>query len=112
MREGAPAVAVAERPDPGDVRAELVVDRDVAARVDRDAGRVEPQVVGVRAAPDGEQQVRPVDRRRALLAVDADATPVGRLLESDALGAGAHGDALALEDLADRRPRRPRPRAR
>ena len=36
--EGAAAVDVAERPDAGDVGAQLVVDGDVAARVGRDAG--------------------------------------------------------------------------
>ncbi len=48
--EGAAAVAVAERPDARHVGAQLVVDGDVAARVGRDAGLVEPEIVGVRAA--------------------------------------------------------------
>ena len=70
--ECAAAVAVAHRPDAGDVRREAVVDRDVAARVGRDAGRVEAEVVGVRAAADGEQHMDADHLGRAGLAVDAD----------------------------------------
>ena len=43
---------------PGTLVRERVVDRDVAARVGRDAGAVEPEVVGVRPPADREQDVR------------------------------------------------------
>ena len=55
--EGAFAVAVAERPHPRHVRAQLIVDDYVASLVPRDPGRVEPEIVGVRATADREQQV-------------------------------------------------------
>ena len=59
----APApVAVAHRPDVRDVGAQLVVDHDVAAPVDLDAGGLQPQVVGVGLAPHGDQQVAALDR--------------------------------------------------
>ena len=59
VREGAAAIAVAERPDAGGAgAAQLVVDGDEAARVGGDAGRVEAEVGGVGLAADGEQQVR------------------------------------------------------
>ena len=45
MREGAPTVAVAERPDVGNAGPQSIVDLDVAMRVDLDARRVEPEVV-------------------------------------------------------------------
>ena len=71
VRERAAAVAVAQRPDAGHVGREPVVDHDVAARVGRDAGAVEPEVVGVRPAADGEQHVRADDLGRPVVAVDA-----------------------------------------
>ena len=102
VREGAAAVAVAERPDAGHVGRELVVDRDVAARVHRDAGRLEPEVVRVRAAADREQHVRAHDGRLALLAVDAHGHALLVRRQADALGARAHRDALGQQDAPDR----------
>jgi hypothetical protein len=58
VREGAAAVTVAERPDAGDVRREVVADRDVPTHVRLDARRLKREVVGVRAAPHGEQDLR------------------------------------------------------
>ena len=100
--EGAVAVAVAEGPDAGDVGAELVVDGDVAALVDGDAGFVEAEIVGVGAAAHGEQDVgagelgrrRPCSRRRRW----------GRrraLSRVDALGVEADVDALFFEKVLD-----------
>ena len=61
VRERALPVAIAERPDPRHARSQLVVHDDVAAVVSRDAGLVEPEVVGVGTAADREQHVRPAD---------------------------------------------------
>ena len=80
----------------------LIVDLDVAARVDLDPGLVEAEVVGVRPAPDREQHVRADHLAIARLAVDADADVAAARLERDALGRQAHRDAFGLEDLADR----------
>ena len=55
--EGAFAVAVTERPHPRHVRAQLIVDDDVASLVPGDPGFVEPEIVGVRPTADREQQV-------------------------------------------------------
>ena len=57
MGEGAFAVAIAQRPDAGDVGAQLVVDFDVAVAVGCDAGVFETEIGGVGAAADGEEQV-------------------------------------------------------
>ena len=70
MRERAASVAVAEREDARHIGAQLIVDRDVAARVGRNAGLVEAEIVGVRPPPDREQQMRADDLRRAFGAVD------------------------------------------
>ena len=61
MREGAATVDVAQRPDTRNVGAKLVVNLDKAARIHRDAGFIEPQVVGVGHASDRQQQVRADD---------------------------------------------------
>ena len=102
MGEGAAAVAVAERPDAGNAGPQLVVDGDVAARVDVDAGRLEPEVVGVRPAADGKQHVRADDFGVARRAIDADRDLGAARGEADAFGIEADGDSLGFEDLADR----------
>ena len=61
MGESALAVAVAERPDAGHARAQLVVDRDIAARVGFDAGSVEAEIVRIGAPTDGQQNMRADD---------------------------------------------------
>src|SRR5687767_5970930 len=100
--ERALAVAVAERPDPRNARAELVVDDDVASLVDGDACLVEAEIIGVRTAADGEQHVRTLHVRRAIGAVDAGGDLAAALGEADALRVQADLDALVLDDLADR----------
>ena len=98
VREGAAAVAVAERPDAGHVGGQAVVDRDVAALVGDHAGLVQPEVVGVRPAADRQQHVGSDDFRRAVCAVDADRHAVVMRREADALRICADRDAFALED--------------
>ena len=56
--EGAAAVAIAKRPNVRDAGLQGFVDNNIAMRVDLDARSFEPEVVGVRAAPDGEQNMR------------------------------------------------------
>ena len=63
VRERAAAVGVAERPDAGNAGAQLVVDDDVAARIEGDAGPVEAEVVGVGLAADRGKQMAAFDRR-------------------------------------------------
>src|SRR5262249_47747757 len=99
MGEGAAAGAVAHRPDPRYVGLQLVVDRDVAARVGRDAGLVEPEVVGVGGAADRHQEVRGVDLRRPFAAFGGDGDAVAVPLHRDALGVQPNLDALGGQDL-------------
>ncbi len=67
-------------------------------RVRRDARGIEAEVVGVGAAPDREQDMRPGDLGLAGRAIDADGNLLPARLEADALGAEADGDALGFED--------------
>src|SRR5215207_2440806 len=57
--ESSAPVAIAESPDAGHTGCEALVNRDVAARVGCDASAVETKVLRVRAAPDGEEHMRP-----------------------------------------------------
>src|ERR1700730_5166262 len=61
MGESALAVAVAERPDAGHVRTQLVVDHDVAEFVGFDSGSVEAEIVRIGAPTDGQQHMRADD---------------------------------------------------
>jgi hypothetical protein len=100
LGERALAVRVAERPDSRYVGAQLVVDDDEAARVGRDAGLVEAEVIGVGPPADGGEQAAAFELVRAA---------AGRKRDAHALSAGAGGhlgalhreverDALAFED--------------
>ena len=72
VRERALAVAVAQRPDPRNVGAQLIINGDVAMRVDRDTGLVEPEIVGVRPTPDRDQKMRAFDLGATLRRLDRD----------------------------------------
>ena len=98
--EGAAAVALAERPDAGDVGGELVVDRDDAALVRFNASGVEAEVVGVGLAAHGEEDVGAELLGRAFGAVDVHGDPAVVAGEADALRVGADAHALVLEDAA------------
>ena len=76
--EGAAAVALAERPDAGDVGGESVVDRDDAALVRGNARGVEAEVVGVGLAAHGEEDVGAELLGRAFGAVDVHGDAVRR----------------------------------
>ena len=101
--EGAAAVDVTQRPDARHAGAQLFVDRDVAARIRLHARLVEPEIVGVRPASDREQQVRALDLVRVVLAVESDADAAAAPRQGDALGVEPDLDALAFENLPDRR---------
>src|SRR5829696_167915 len=59
------------------------------------------EVVGVRAAPDGEEHVRGDDLRLSRRAIDEDGRSLRVPAEPDALGSGAHRDALLDENGPD-----------
>src|ERR1700730_6448100 len=61
MGESALAVAIAERPDAGHVRTQLVVDHDVAEFVGFDSGSVEAEIVRIGAPTDRQQHMRADD---------------------------------------------------
>lgn len=95
--ECASPVAVAKRPDPRDIGGKAVIDFNVAASVDRHAGPVEPQIIGIRAAPDREQHIRTDNFRVALAAGDADRDTLCMRRQGNALRVRAYGDTLGFE---------------
>src|SRR5882672_5415610 len=101
VRERTLAVRVAHAPYAVGAGAALVVDGDVAARIGGDAGLLETEVVGIRRAADGEQQVAALGDRLAGFAFEADDDASAFHRECHALGAGADHDTLALENGAD-----------
>ena len=101
MRERTPAVHVAQRPDALGAGTALVVHRDVATRVGGDAGLLQTQVIGVRLPADCEQKMAALGDGLAVFAFEADDDAIALPSQRHALGAGANGDAFALEDGAD-----------
>ena len=72
MRKSAAAVAVAERPDAGHIRLQLVVNRYVAAMVGGNPSPVQSQVAGVRNPPHCQKNVAAQNFWRAFFAGEAD----------------------------------------
>src|SRR4030095_7502082 len=79
--------------------AQLRFDLDVAALVLGDAGALKAEIVGVRDAPHREEDMRPIDPRFAVFAIDADGDPPRLGFQADALCAGADRDPLGPENL-------------
>ena len=84
----------------GNAGPQSVVDQDVATRVDLDARRVEPEVVGVRPAADREQHVRAELFGFARRAIDADGDLRAARREADAFGVQA--DSMPSASSASR----------
>ena len=112
MRERAAAIDVAQRPDAGNVRRKLVVDFDEAALVGRDSRALKAEIVGVRYAADGKQEMRADDVPRLLVATH---------VHGDVLAAALGGETFGIKPYSGSPPSResigppatpPRPRAR
>src|SRR6185503_10316861 len=99
VRERAFAVAVAERPYARRGRAQLLVDHDEAALIDLNAGSLQAEIVGIRHAPDSQQQMRADDARRTGLAADIGRDAAVFLLDRQAFRAQANLDPFLLEDV-------------
>ncbi len=102
MSERAPAVAVAERPDSGDVRLQPIVYDDEAAIVLRHARRLEPEVVRVRLPARCQEEMRPLHRRAPVGALGVRDNPPGVSAEPDASSVDPDVDAFLREDAVDR----------
>ena len=55
--EGAFAVAVAKRPDPRHVGAQLIIDLNVASFVDCNAGLAQPEIIRIRPTPNRQEHM-------------------------------------------------------
>ncbi len=102
--EGAAAVAIAERPDARHAGAQPIVDDDVAARVDATPAWSRPRSSVFGRRPTASSTCEPTTSG----APPVQSTPRGdarrrACRERDAFGVEADLDALALEDLLDRR---------
>ena len=100
--KGAAAVAIAERPDVGDAGLQGFVDDDIAVCVDLHARGLEPEIVRVRSAADGEQHMRTENLGFASCAIDADRDLRAPRFELNALRFKPNLNALGLQDFADR----------
>ncbi len=96
------AVAVTKRVHAIDARSKRVVDGDVAARIDRDPGAIQAEVVRVGRAAGGQQYMGAFDSRRALGAIEVHAHAISHARQRQALRVQAQIDAFAAEDLGDR----------
>ena len=103
MRESALAVAVAQCPDTRRTGAQLIVDRDVPVRVYRDAGRFQPEIVGIRTPANRQQHMRAANLRRAGRAFRVRHNLFAALGKADALRVHADADLLARQDLLNGR---------
>ena len=103
VREPASAVAIAEGPDARHVGPKLIVYHDVPLWIRGDAGFVQAQVVGVRAASHSEQHMRTADPGRFAGAIDAGDDLFSALREADAFCVQPNGDAFLLQDVLDGR---------
>ena len=86
---------------PATLVAQVLIDRDVATGVGRHTSLVQPEVVGVRAAANGEEHVRSDGFRRTLRAVNRHGHALVMPRKGDALCIRANGNALAFQDASD-----------
>ena len=103
VRERAFAVAVAERPDAGNIRAQVIVDFDIAGAVGFHTGLVQAQIHGIRHSSDSEQQVRPDRLPAPLRTIETDDDPLVLPARGDTFGVQADRDAFCFQDFLHRR---------
>src|ERR1700756_5716150 len=101
--ESALAIAVAESPDTWRSGLQFAVYGDVATLVAAHPGFVEIEIAGIRPTADCQQQMRAGDFGGAGGAIDLGDDLVAALDEADAFGVQPDIDALALDDVLDRR---------
>ncbi len=80
---------------------QCVVHLDEAARIGLDAGFLQAQVVRVRRAPDGKQQVAALRDGFSVPAFQSDRNPAVLSGERHAFRVRANHHALAFQDVAD-----------
>src|ERR1700733_8675625 len=87
------SVAVAQRPDAGRARAQLLVDNDVAMLVDLNTGRFQPEVIRIRSPAHSEKHVRSEDVRLTVATDDMDAGIPATCFQANAFRIQAVPDA-------------------
>src|SRR5262249_38138705 len=99
--EGAPPVAIPQRPDGGDIGAQVIGDLDVAAGVGSDACLVEAEIVRVRPTADREQQMGADDLRASSGILHRHRDLVALFCHSDNLAVDADVDIFVLQDFGN-----------
>src|SRR6267142_4380896 len=100
MRKGAAAVAVAQRPDAGDVRLQLIINDYVAAVVGGDLNPVESQVVRVGSTSHSQKDVSACYFWRTFLTCEANGDTAFAIGERDTFGIQPNLHTLSHQDVA------------
>src|SRR5271166_6228940 len=97
MGKGALPVAVSHRPDARHVRTQLIIDLDVTMLINRNAGLIEPQVIGIGTTSYCKQEVGAANRGTAACAVKRNCQFRALFPYGQALCVKAHVDTVALQ---------------
>ena len=100
MGEGTTAVDIAQRVYAWHVGFELVVDGDEPARIGNDSGARQAEIVGIRCASGGDQQMCALNFWCAVVARDTQPDSAAMRLNGKASRSRAHGNTFALQDGA------------
>src|SRR5262249_122896 len=101
MSEGSASVAITERINAGHIGPKLIVNLDVTALIDFNAGVFKTEVVGVRHTADCEKCMRANDNLIAAGAINLHGHFVGAFFKADAFSVQADLDAFAFENCFD-----------
>src|SRR5207302_1855659 len=99
--ERAAPIAVAQCPNGGDIGAQLVVDRDITPRVALHAGFFQTEILRIRCAPGGQEDVGSLDLGVAF-AFRARDYGAFATRERDTVRVQPNFDSFGLQNLADR----------
>src|ERR1700676_1085158 len=102
MGKGTFPVTVSHGPDARNVRTQLIIDLDVTMLIDRNAGLLESQVIGIGATSYCEQEMGPVNLGTAVCAIERYYHFVALFLDGQALCVKAQVDAFTFQYLAHR----------
>src|SRR4029077_2093295 len=95
-------IAVSHGPDARHVRTQLIIYLDVTMLIDRNAGLVEAEVIGIGTTSYGKQEMGPANLGTAVCAIERHGHFVALFPYGQALCIKAQVDAFALQYLAHR----------
>src|SRR5882724_8790779 len=101
MSEGSASVAITERINAGHIGAKLIINQDVTALVDFNAGMFQTEIVGVRHTTDCQKGMRADNSLIAAAAINLHGHFVAAFFKADAFSAQTDLDTFAFEDCFD-----------